>query len=56
MESSPELEFEYYLADRLGMTVARLREEMPAAEFMGWQVYKGREAQRRELAAKTGKG
>lgn len=55
-ESDEALEFEYYLADRLKMTVARLREEMPASEFMAWQVYHGRRAQRAELAAKTRKG
>ncbi len=44
------------MADRLKTTVRRLREEMPAAEFVGWQVYHGRKAQRAELAAKTGKG
>lgn len=55
-ESDEALEFEYYLADRLKTTVRQLREEMPAAEFMGWQVYHGRRAQRDELAAKTRKG
>jgi hypothetical protein len=55
-EADEALEFEYYLADRLKMTVRRLREEMPAAEFMGWQVYHGRRAQRAELATKTRKG
>lgn len=44
-----ELEFEFYLAERLGMTVRRLRQEMPAHEFMQWGVYFGRKAQRREL-------
>jgi hypothetical protein len=55
-ESDEALEFEYYLADRLKTTVRRLREEMPAAEFLGWQVYHGRKAQRAELAAKQRKG
>lgn len=38
------------------MTVAALRQEMSAAEFLGWQVYYGRKAQRQELEmAKAGK-
>ena len=52
-EADETLEFEFYLADRLKMTVRQLREEMPAAEFVGWQIYHGRKAQRAELAAKT---
>ncbi|NIJ10627.1 hypothetical protein FHU38_000971 [Saccharomonospora amisosensis] len=51
-ESEPGLEFEFYLADRLGMTVARLRAEMPHHELVAWHVYHGRKAQRRELAEK----
>lgn len=31
------------------MTVARLEAEMPNAEFMRWQVYLGRRAQREQL-------
>jgi hypothetical protein len=56
METSPDLEFEFYLADRLGMTVGRLRREMTAEEFVYWTVYSGRKAQRTELAAAAGKG
>jgi len=33
------------------MTVARLREEMSSAEYLGWTIYYGRKAQRQELAA-----
>lgn len=43
------LEFDYFLAGKLGMTVARMRAEMSAREHLGWQVYHGREVQRREL-------
>lgn len=46
-----DLEFEYFLAQKLGMTVARLRAEMPAAEYVGWTVYYGRLAQKQEIAA-----
>jgi hypothetical protein len=48
METS-DLEFEHYLAERLGMTVGRLRREMSQAEFMAWSVYYGRKGQRMEL-------
>lgn len=34
------------------MTVARLRQEMSAREFMQWQVWYGRKRQAEELAAK----
>lgn len=53
METTPDLEFEHYLAEKLGMTVARLRREMTTQEFMAWGVYYGRKAQKRELASKT---
>lgn len=44
-----------YLAQKLGMTVARLRQEMSNAEFVRWDVYYGRLAQQQELAAKRGR-
>ena len=53
-DADPELEFEFYLADRLHMTVERMRREMSQDEFMRWAVFHGRKAQRRELAMKTG--
>jgi hypothetical protein len=51
-----DLEFEFFLAQKLGMTVARLREEMSAEEFGRWVVYYQRKAQRDELAMKLGRG
>lgn len=50
-----DLEFEHFLAERLHMTVARLRREMGAEEFMRWGVYFGRKAQRQEMAAAKAK-
>ena len=32
------------------MTVARMEAEMPNAEFVRWQIYLGRRAQRQQLA------
>jgi len=49
METSPELEFEYFLAQKLGITVARLRAEMTNKEFVHWSVYYARKAQREQL-------
>jgi hypothetical protein len=39
-----------YLAAKLTMTVAQLREEMSSDEFTRWHVYYARKAQRDELA------
>lgn len=47
------MEFEFFLADRLGMTVGRLRAEMSNDELLRWTVYYGRRGQAAELAAKT---
>lgn len=38
------------------MTVTRLRAEMPNAEFLGWQMYYARKAQREELETLKAKG
>lgn len=38
------------------MTVARLRAEMPNAEFVGWQMFYARKAQREELEMLKTKG
>ena len=53
MENDAEVEFEFYLAEKLGRTVAEIR-TMDHLEFVRWGVYFGRKAQRRELAAKRG--
>lgn len=50
MDLDPTLEFEHFLAQKLGMTRDELRERMSQAEFTDWQVYYGRKAQREELA------
>jgi hypothetical protein len=49
METDPTLEFEFFLAQKLGRTVAEMR-QMDNMEFVGWQVYYARKAQREELA------
>jgi hypothetical protein len=43
------------LATKLGMTVGRLRTEMSNDEFIRWQAYYARKAQREQLAARTAK-
>lgn len=46
-----------FLAQKLGMTLTQLRAEMPAAEFVRWGVYYGRQAQRAQLdGARSGGG
>lgn len=47
-----DLEFEFYLAERLHMTVGQLRQTMTAHEFMQWSVYYGRKSQRQEMESK----
>lgn len=54
METDPGLEFEFYLASKLSMTRARLREEMSNGEFVQWGIYYARIAQQAELNALTG--
>lgn len=48
MEADPTLEFEFFLAQKLGRTVDELR-RMSQEEFTGWSVYYARKAQREEL-------
>jgi hypothetical protein len=55
MEANPLLEYEIYLARKVGMTVARLRVEMSNQEFVDQHVYDARKAQREELARKHGR-
>jgi hypothetical protein len=47
--------FEFFLAEKLGMPVGRLQQELSGYEYMQWSVYYARKAQREELARKAGK-
>lgn len=49
LETSPDLEFEFYLAGKLCMTVGQLRATMSQEEFVMWATYYARLAQQREL-------
>lgn len=49
LEYDPELEFEHFLAEKLHMTVGRLREEMSNEEMLRWSVYYTRKAQLAEV-------
>lgn len=49
MATTPELEFEFFLAEQLHMLVEDLRKRMSTSEFIGWWVYYGRLAQKKEL-------
>lgn len=55
-ETSPDLEWEFYIADRLGRTVGEMRESMSADEFTRWVVFHQRKAQRHELAVRRSGG
>lgn len=48
-EANPELEFRYLLAQKLGMTVAEMAHRMSNDEYVHWQIYYARKAQREEL-------
>lgn len=52
---NPELEFEHYLALKLGRTIYELRTQMSHAEFVRWSVYFQKEAQERELEIELAK-
>lgn len=52
METTDGIEFDYYLAEKLGRTVAEMRATVSNAEYVGWSVYFGRKAQRQEMAMK----
>jgi hypothetical protein len=50
METDPSIEFDHFLAQKLGMTVEEMRHRMSQEEHTAWQVYYGRKAQREEIA------
>jgi len=56
METDPSIEFDHYLAQKLGTMVADLRSRMSNAEYVHWSIYYAREAQRRELAERQAGG
>lgn len=56
LENEPGRELEFYLAQKLGMTVSRLRSEMSNAEFVAWDIYFQREVQIMEQRAGKGGG
>lgn len=49
LSESVELEFEHFLAVKLGRTVGELRRSMSHLEFIRWNMYYAREAQQAEL-------
>jgi hypothetical protein len=51
LENDPDLEFEHYLAEKLSMTVAEVR-EMDNAEFVRWTRFYARRAQAKQLASR----
>jgi hypothetical protein len=49
-EDNSALEFDFYLAEQLHMTVGEMRTRMANDEWVRWSVYYARKAQRQELA------
>jgi hypothetical protein len=54
LETDPSLEFEHFLAQKLGMTVADMRQRMSGEEFTSWAMYYARLAQRSQLESMKG--
>lgn len=48
-QAHPDMEEEFFVAEQLGMTVARLRAEMGNDEYVRWLVYFGRRGQRDQI-------
>jgi len=42
-------EYEFYLAEKLGMLVSELRARIGTDELLGWSIYHARKAQRQEM-------
>lgn len=53
MEEDGDVEWEFFIAQKLGMTVQEMCERMSNEEFEHWKIYFGRVAQKRELAIKA---
>jgi hypothetical protein len=50
LATDEDLEFEFFLASELGMTVGQMRDEMDNDEFVHWAMYYARKSQQQELA------
>ena len=49
-DARPDLEFDYYLTEKLGWrSVDAMRRGLPAAEYHEWKIYLARKAQQRQL-------
>ncbi|GIF71910.1 hypothetical protein [Asanoa siamensis] len=55
METNPDLEFDHFLAEKLGKFVHEIR-EMPAADYYESAIYYARKAQRAQLEQLKGGG
>jgi hypothetical protein len=54
-ETEPDFGFDFYLAEKLHMPVALMRQRVSAEEYMAWGVYYGRKAQAAEMARLRGR-
>lgn len=48
MEADPAVEFDYYLAEKLGKTLTEIH-DISSLEYAGWITYFNRKAQKQEL-------
>ncbi len=51
LEHEPGLEFDFFLAEKLGKMVDEIR-DMPMDHWVTWLMYYGRRAQAEEMASK----
>jgi hypothetical protein len=56
MEADPAIEFELFVAQKLGRTRDELRATMSQSEYLDWCLFYARKAQREELAMKRAGG
>lgn len=48
-EERPDVEFDYFLARELRMTVEQMRRSVSGEEYLGWSTFYKRKNQREEL-------
>jgi hypothetical protein len=53
-ETDGDFAFSFFLAEKLGCTVADLTAKISQREYMQWSIWYGRRAQQRELARRGG--
>lgn len=52
--TNPDLEFDFFLAEKLHMTVAEMRQRVSGQEHLEWSIYYARKAQDAQLQQRRG--